>query len=67
VQEAWIEEDVSQCGYCQAGQIMTAADLLRRNPNPTDEDIDEAMKDNVCRCGTYFRIRTAIKRAAASR
>jgi isoquinoline 1-oxidoreductase alpha subunit len=66
VQEAWIEEDVSQCGYCQAGQIMAAVDLLRRIPDPTDLDIDEAMKDNVCRCGTYTRIRTAIKRAAAT-
>ncbi len=66
VQQAWIDEDVAQCGYCQAGQIMTAIKLLESNPNPDDDDIDEAMSDNVCRCGTYFRIRTAIKRAAAA-
>lgn len=64
VQQAWIDEDVAQCGYCQAGQIMTAVDLLKRNPNPTDHEIDLAMNDNVCRCGTYSRIRKAIKRAA---
>ncbi len=63
VQEAWIEADVAQCGYCQAGQIMTAAALLRRTPTPTDADIDVAMT-NLCRCGTYVRIRDAIKRAA---
>ena len=62
VQRAWIEEDVAQCGYCQAGQIMAAADLLKRNPNPSDEDI--ARIPNLCRCGTYPRIRRAIKRAA---
>lgn len=64
VQRAWVEEDVAQCGFCQAGQLMTAAALLARNPNPSDADIDEAMSDNVCRCGTYSRIRAAIKRAA---
>jgi aerobic-type carbon monoxide dehydrogenase small subunit (CoxS/CutS family) len=60
VQEAWIGENVPQCGYCQAGQIMTAAALLARNPEPTDEDIDNAMAGNICRCGTYLRIRKAI-------
>jgi len=60
VQEAWIEENVPQCGYCQAGQIMNAAELLARNPEPTDEDIDNAMAGNICRCGTYLRIRKAI-------
>ena len=64
-QRAWIEEDVAQCGYCQAGMIMTAAALLRRNPRPTNADIDAAMSDSVCRCGTYTRIRKAIHRAAA--
>ena len=67
VQQAWIDEDVAQCGYCQAGQIMTAVALLERNPNPSDADIDEAMSDNVCRCGSYYRIRLAIKRAADHR
>ena len=62
LQRAWIEEDVAQCGYCQAGQIMAAADLLKRNPNPGDDDI--AKIPNLCRCGTYPRIRRAIKRAA---
>ena len=62
VQKAWIEEDVAQCGYCQAGQIMAAADLLKRNPHPSDEDIGKI--SNLCRCGTYPRIRKAIKRAA---
>ena len=62
LQRAWIEEDVAQCGYCQAGQIMAAADLLARNPNPGDDDI--ARVTNLCRCGTYPRIRRAIKRAA---
>jgi isoquinoline 1-oxidoreductase alpha subunit len=62
LQRAWIEEDVAQCGYCQTGQIMAAADLLKRNPNPGDEDI--AKISNLCRCGTYPRIRRAIKRAA---
>jgi len=63
VQEAWIAEDVPQCGYCQSGQIMAAASLLAKNPNPTDADIDAAMT-NICRCGTYQRIRAAIHRAA---
>ncbi len=63
-QQAWIEEDVAQCGYCQAGMIMTAASLLRMKPNPTDSDIDTAMSDSVCRCGTYQRMRRAIHRAA---
>jgi isoquinoline 1-oxidoreductase subunit alpha len=65
VQRAWIEEDVAQCGYCQAGMIMTAAALLQRKPHPTDADIDQAMSDSVCRCGTYQRMRKAIHRAAA--
>ena len=64
VQRAWNEEDVPQCGYCQGGQLLTAAALLERNPHPSDEDIDEAMSGVLCRCGTYFRIRKAIKRAA---
>ncbi|MBZ4332504.1 (2Fe-2S)-binding protein [Corallococcus sp. AS-1-12] len=64
VQEAWIAEDVAQCGFCQPGQIMAAVALLRSNPQPTDADIDAAMSDNVCRCGTYVRIRAAIHRAA---
>ncbi len=64
VQEAWIEEDVPQCGYCQSGQIMSAAALLASNNSPTDEDIDRAMAGNICRCGTYVRIRKAIHRAA---
>ncbi|OZF07136.1 (2Fe-2S)-binding protein [Rhodococcus sp. 15-1154-1] len=62
VQQAWLDEDVAQCGYCQPGQIMAAVALLRRTPEPTDEDIDRI--ENVCRCGTYFRIRRAIARAA---
>ena len=62
-QRAWVEEDVSQCGYCQAGMIMTAAAPLREKPRPTDADIDDAMSESVCRCGTYGRIRQAIKRA----
>ncbi len=65
VQEAWIEHQVAQCGYCQSGQIMAAAALLEVNPNPTDEDIDRAMSANLCRCGTYPRIRAAVKSAAA--
>ena len=65
LQKAWIEEDVLQCGYCQSGQIMSAAVLLREKPNPTDADIDAAMSGNICRCGTYTRIRTAVKQAAA--
>lgn len=64
VQRAWLAEDVAQCGYCQTGQIMTAAALLKENPNPSDADIDQAMI-NICRCGTYVRIRRAIHRAAA--
>jgi isoquinoline 1-oxidoreductase alpha subunit len=64
VQQAWIEHDVPQCGYCQAGQIMSATALLRNNPNPTDADIDAAMSGTICRCGTYVRIRAAIKTAA---
>jgi isoquinoline 1-oxidoreductase alpha subunit len=64
VQRAWRAEGVPQCGYCQAGQIMQAAALLKQTPNPTDDDIDNAMAGNICRCGTYQRIRTAIKRAA---
>ncbi|MEZ4771664.1 MAG: (2Fe-2S)-binding protein [Bacteroidia bacterium] len=64
VQQAWIEEQVPQCGYCQSGQIMSAMALLKTNPNPTDEDIDRAMQGNICRCGTYVRIRKAIHRAA---
>lgn len=64
LQRAWIELDVPQCGYCQSGQIMSAAVLLRENSNPSDEDIDEAMSGNVCRCGTYPRLRRAIHRAA---
>jgi isoquinoline 1-oxidoreductase alpha subunit len=64
VQKAWIEHDVAQCGYCQAGQIMSAAALLKDNPNPSDEDIDNYMSGNICRCGTYLRIKEAIKAAA---
>lgn len=64
VQKAWQEEDVPQCGYCQAGQILSAVSLLRATPHPTDEDIDQAMSGNLCRCGTYKRIRLAILRAA---
>jgi isoquinoline 1-oxidoreductase subunit alpha len=65
VQEAWIEVDVPQCGYCQSGQVMSAAALLARRKEPTDADIDAAMSGNICRCGTYQRIRSAIKLAAA--
>jgi isoquinoline 1-oxidoreductase alpha subunit len=64
VQAAWIAEDVPQCGYCQSGQIMSATALLASNPNPSDGDINDAMQGNICRCGTYVRIRAAIKRAA---
>lgn len=64
VQQAWLEHDVPQCGYCQAGQIMSAAALLKNNPNPSDVDIDLAMNGNICRCGTYTRIKAAIKTAA---
>lgn len=66
VQQAWLDEQVAQCGYCQAGQIMTAVALLEEIPAPTDEDIDKAMAGNLCRCGTYPRIRAAIKRAAGN-
>ena len=64
VQRAWVDADVVQCGYCQSGQIMTAVALLRKKPDPTDEDIDAAMSGNVCRCGTYVRVREAIHLAA---
>ncbi len=64
LQKAWLELDVPQCGYCQSGQLMSAAVLLREKPQPTDEDIDQAMTGNICRCGTYPRIRQAIHRAA---
>lgn len=64
VQKAWLEHDVAQCGYCQGGQIMSAAALLKSNPKPTDEDIDNAMSGNICRCGTYLRIKEAIKTAS---
>lgn len=65
VQKAWLEHDVAQCGYCQAGQIMTAAALLKANPKPSDEEIEAAMSGNICRCGTYLRIKEAIKTASA--
>lgn len=65
LQAAWIEHQVPQCGYCQSGQLMSAAALLERNPNPSDEDIDRAMDGNICRCGMYGRIKAAIKTAAA--
>ena len=65
VQQAWIEEDVPQCGYCQSGQIMAAASLLAKTSRPTDADIDEALRGNICRCGTYSQIRRAVHRAAA--
>ena len=65
VQQAWLEHDVVQCGYCQSGQIMSAIALLERNPNPSDAEIDQAMAGNICRCGTYQRIRKAIKAVAA--
>jgi aerobic-type carbon monoxide dehydrogenase small subunit (CoxS/CutS family) len=64
VQKAWNDEDVPQCGYCQGGQVLAAVALLEKNPNPDDADIDKAMSGNLCRCGTYIRIRKAIKRAA---
>jgi len=64
VQKAWLDHDVAQCGYCQTGQIMTAAALLRDNPTPSDEQIESAMSGNICRCGTYLRIREAVKSAA---
>jgi aerobic-type carbon monoxide dehydrogenase small subunit (CoxS/CutS family) len=65
LQKAWIEHDVPQCGYCQAGQIMNAASFLKANPSPSDDEIDGAMHGNLCRCGTYLRIKAAIKTAAA--
>jgi len=64
VQKAWLEHDVPQCGYCQSGQIMTAAALLKNNPDPSDREIDAAMNGNICRCGTYVRIKEAIKTAS---
>ena len=64
VQAAWIEHDVPQCGYCQSGQVMSAVALLKNNPSPTDDDIDAFMSGNLCRCGTYLRIKAAIKSAA---
>jgi isoquinoline 1-oxidoreductase subunit alpha len=64
VQQAWMEHDVPQCGYCQAGQIMQAVSLLKQKPNPSDEEIENAMNGNICRCGTYLRIKDAIKTAA---
>ena len=66
IQTAWIDHQVAQCGYCQSGQIMQAADLLARNPEPSDEDIDAAMSGNLCRCGTYPRIRAAVHAAASA-
>ena len=66
VQKAWLEHDVAQCGYCQAGQIMTATALLKSNPAPTDEEIEDAMNGNICRCATYLRIKAAIKTATNS-
>jgi isoquinoline 1-oxidoreductase alpha subunit len=66
IQKAWLDREVPQCGYCQSGQIMSAAALLASNPQPSDSDIDDAMSGNICRCGTYLRIRAAIKRAAQS-
>jgi isoquinoline 1-oxidoreductase subunit alpha len=65
VQRAWIEEQVPQCGYCQSGQVMSAIALLKKNPTPSDTDIDTAMRGNICRCGTYQRIRKAVHRASA--
>ena len=64
IQKAWLDREVPQCGYCQSGQIMSAAALIAENPHPTDTDIDDAMSGNICRCGTYVRIREAIKQAA---
>jgi isoquinoline 1-oxidoreductase alpha subunit len=66
VQKAWLEHDVAQCGYCQSGQIMSAAALLKKNPNPSDDQIDSAMNGNICRCATYLRIKAAIKTAATT-
>ncbi|HKC60877.1 MAG TPA: (2Fe-2S)-binding protein [Myxococcales bacterium] len=67
VQKAWIDADVVQCGYCQPGQIMSAAALVAQNPNPSDADIDAALAGNICRCGTYQRVREAVRKAAAQR
>lgn len=67
LQEAWMKHDVPQCGYCQAGQIMQAASLLSENPNPSDQDIDDAMYGNICRCGTYQRIKAAIRDVAGDK
>jgi isoquinoline 1-oxidoreductase subunit alpha len=67
VQKAWVDADVVQCGYCQPGQIMSAAALLSQNPNPSDADIDAALAGNICRCGTYQRVREAVRQAAAQR
>ena len=67
VQKAWIDADVVQCGYCQPGQIMSAAALLTQNPNPSDADIDAALAGNICRCGTYQRVREAVRKAAVQR
>jgi isoquinoline 1-oxidoreductase alpha subunit len=66
IQKAWLDREVPQCGYCQSGQIMSAAALLASHPHPNDAEIDDAMSGNICRCGTYVRIRDAIKQAAAS-
>jgi isoquinoline 1-oxidoreductase subunit alpha len=66
IQKAWVDREVPQCGYCQSGQIMSASALLASNPHPTESDIDDAMSGNICRCGTYMRIREAIKQAAQS-
>jgi isoquinoline 1-oxidoreductase alpha subunit len=66
VQKAWLDLDVAQCGYCQTGQIMAAVALLKTKPNPTDEEIETAMTGNICRCGTYIRIKAAIQQAAKS-
>jgi isoquinoline 1-oxidoreductase subunit alpha len=66
LQKAWLEHDVPQCGYCQTGQIMTAAAFLKDNPNPSEEEIESAMNGNICRCGTYLRIKTAVKTASQS-
>src|SRR3974390_231665 len=66
IQKAWLDREVVQCGYCQSGQIMSASALLASNPHPTDRDIDDAMSGNICRCGTYVRIREAIRQAAQS-
>jgi isoquinoline 1-oxidoreductase subunit alpha len=66
IQKAWLDREVPQCGYCQSGQVMSASALLASNPHPTDADVDDAMAGNICRCGTYLRIREAIKQAAQS-